>query len=288
MRKTLLVSVLLLSSTTLLAQGAAPLPRRSLKIRPNVVTQDQVASSFLIPAVGSLQGANGTFFKSEVEIANYRDVPQRIAITVLQRGVSGGGTSRTFMTIPAYGNGGAVGITSDDFLTLLGRTGLAAIVVEGVTADGSADAAAEIDGFARVYTAQPATDTCNNSGGTVSQAMHVLPIDALRGGEFPAFALGLRQDADYRTNVGIINRGSQSHRFRIDAVGTLGSSTTAVTVASQSMDQVPLPAGNLGIMTVIITMEDQPASSETNAPWAAYASSVDNRTGDGWTRHAAY
>lgn len=287
MLKTVIVSLLFLSSTTLMAQGAAPLPRRALKITPNVVSQDQVGTSFLIPAVGSLPGANGTFFKSEVEIANYRDVAQRIAVTVLQRGVSGA-NSRTFLTIPAYSSGGAVGITSDDFLTLLGRTGLASIIVEGVTADGSADPNAQIDGFARVYTAQPATDTCNNSGGTVSQAMHVLPIAPLTGSTYSAFALGLRQDADYRTNVGIINRGNQSHRFRIDAVGTTGSTSTAVTVAAQSMDQVPLPAGNFGLMTVIVTMEDQPASSETNSPWAAYASSVDNRTGDGWTRHAMY
>src|SRR4051794_14879310 len=40
--------------------------------KPQVVSVDWSKEAFIIPVVGNLQGANGTFFKSDVTIANRR------------------------------------------------------------------------------------------------------------------------------------------------------------------------------------------------------------------------
>ena len=47
------------------------------------------APQILVPAAGSVQSANGTFFHSDIAIFNYRNEPQTILIQWLPRGTSG-------------------------------------------------------------------------------------------------------------------------------------------------------------------------------------------------------
>src|SRR4051812_434115 len=56
------------------ARENKPPSTASTRIRPEIVSVDWTKESFIIPAVGNLQGANGTFFRSDVTIANRRSV----------------------------------------------------------------------------------------------------------------------------------------------------------------------------------------------------------------------
>src|SRR2546423_83394 len=55
--------------------------------KPNIVSVDWTKEAFIIPVAGNLQGGNGTFFKSDVPIANRRQSAQIISVGFLRRGV---------------------------------------------------------------------------------------------------------------------------------------------------------------------------------------------------------
>ena len=271
------------------AQNATSGTRDANRLRqqPNVLLVDQVQNTFLMPVVGNTTGALGTFFRSAVIIGNYREQTQRIAIQVLRQGASSGSDPILFRTLPAYSSGGDLGLVDDDFLGSLGKTGLAAVLITAVDAGGALDTAGKIDGFSRIYTVQPSTATCSNPGGQVSQSMLSVRPDMVKGTDFSAFAPGMRQDENFRTNVGIVNLSNDSHAFVIDVFGTRGNTEMTVTVPGNSMNQFALPTGNLGTLVISFTLLPD-ATTTANTRWSSYGTSVDNRTGDGWVRSAAY
>src|SRR2546430_16921389 len=54
--------------------------RAKLVVKPNIVSVDWTKEAFIIPVAGSLQGGNGTFFKSDVTIANRGTASQIISV----------------------------------------------------------------------------------------------------------------------------------------------------------------------------------------------------------------
>jgi hypothetical protein len=278
-----------------LARIAAPKPRTApdstpqsqitaRRARPNIIYQDPVGPAFVIPVVGSTPGAFGTFFKSEVVMSNYKNAPQRIAISVLRQGISSGKDSAVIRELPSYESDGDLGLVEEDFLASLGKSGLAAVVVQAVDVDGNPDSTAMIDGFSRIWTVTPTNSGCSDPTGTYSQSLLTVPPNSITGTQYSGFAVGLRQDENFRTNVGIVNMSPDSHSWTVDVVGTRGETSFTATVPAQSMNQFPLPTGIYGTISVTFTAN----GSGTDYRWAAYASSVDNRTGDGWAREASY
>src|SRR5436305_1879451 len=118
----------------------------------------------------------------------------------------------------------------------------------------------------RIWTPQP------GSAGTVSQSFPSVSLfDSVDN--FTAFALGLRQDASYRTNVGVVNLDSAVHTWTITSLNTNATMTL----------QTGVPASFAGTSGNLSLTYDVP---DTNFTWSAYASSVDNVTGDGWVSRA--
>ena len=266
-----------------LAESAPAGSRAHLRIKSDVVILDQVSSSFLIPVVGSTAGANGTFFRSDVGISNFRDNAQRILVTLIPRANSGVNLFTRTFEIPSYQNHGDLGIISDDFLaTHMNSSGLAAILVQAIDGAGNADNGARIDGFSRIWT--PLPTTVGTNVGNASQTFIPVQVNHLQGNQFSAFAPGMRQDANYRMNVGIVNLSNTQLTWRVDVFGAQGDASFNVTVPANSMDQVNVPAGTFGTATIAFTM----LGGATDLRWSAYAASVDNRSGDGWSRSANY
>ena len=233
--------------------------------RANVVAVDWEAAAFLIPAAGSLQGNQGTYYRSDVTIANRRNAAQRIALLWFAQGVNNGsGAVQTFQ-IAANTT-----VFEADFVnTVLGKTGLGSIVAIGVDAVGNPDPNAQLDGFSRIWTPQP------NATGTVSQEFASVELeDSLA----TSYGYGLRQDAGYRTNVGFVNLYSTANTFTVNIVGTGGNTQFTQDVLPYSMQQRGVPAGNWGNFYVRV-------SASSGNWWSAYASSTDNTTGDGWVSH---
>lgn len=235
--------------------------------KSNVIAVDWEMSSFLIPAAGSLQGNQGTYYRSDVTIANRRNAAQRIALLWFAQGVNNGSSSVQTFQIAANTT-----VFEADFVnTVLGRTGLGSIVVIGVDAAGNPDSNAQLDGFSRIWTPQP------NATGTVSQEFASVELeDSLA----TSYGYGLRQDAGYRTNIGFVNLYSTANTFTVNIVGTGGNTQFTQDVLPYSMQQRGVPAGNWGNFYVRVS------SAPTNFNWwSAYASSTDNTTGDGWVSH---
>jgi len=243
------------------------------KIKPNIVSVDWTKESFIIPAAGSVQGSNGTFFKSDVTIANRRAVAQIISVGYLARGVNNGSAAVQNFSIPANTT-----IIESDFVgRVLGKTGLGTLLVVAKTSGGAVDDLAEIDGFSRIWTPQPPLPNGSVSGGTVSQAFESIDLEDNLA---TSYGYGLRQDAGYRTNVGLVNLYDTPNTFTVNVVGLLGSTSFNQTVQPYSMEQPSLPGGNWGDLYIRIT------SGTTNFNWwSAYGTTVDNITGDGWVSH---
>src|SRR5437762_11866073 len=159
---------------------SARAPRR---IRPNVIEYETADSAFLIPAAGSVQGSNGTFFKSDLTLGNFNNTTQNIGVGWLVAGKDNTTAPLTYFTIPANSI-----VTINDFVaTTLKTSGLGALLIVAFDASGqNQDDQAFIDGFSRIWTPQP------GSAGTVSQSFpSVSLLDS--ADDFTAFALGLRQ-----------------------------------------------------------------------------------------------
>jgi len=296
LRATALAVLLALTTTTLSADGLESLGtdgttvrdlvvalrlsrdarKASGKIKPNIVSVDWTKESFIIPAAGSLQGSNGTFFKSDVTIANRRNVPQVISVGFLARGVNNGTALVQKFTIAAN----TTTIDNDFVSTRLGKSGLGTLLVIAVTstaAGAPVDDLAEIDGFSRIWTPQPIQPGASSSIGTVSQAFESIDLeDSLAG----SFGYGLKQDENFRTNLGFVNLYDAPNTFTIQVVGTRGSTTFTQTVQPYSMEQPSVPGGILGDFVIRVDS----AAANFNW-WSAYGASVDNRTGDGWVSH---
>lgn len=230
-------------------------------------------NQLLIPAAGAIPGANGTFFRSDITLVNYRDVEQSVALQWLPFNTSGTSGSTRFITIPARS-----GLTSEDFVTVyLNQTGLGSILVTGVSSTGVPDSAALLYATARIWSPQP-----DKSTGTVSQTFPVIPTGALNAAPQVSI-LGHHIDSRYRTNVGIVNLDpASSHTF--DIVQSTDNPTllpvqTTITVPPMSMVQVGLQNQTVTALQVVVT----PRAPIDSRSWVAYGSSVDNVTGDSWS-----
>lgn len=276
-----------IATVVLVVALAAPMFAQSTRLHknPNVLFSDTVATQFIFPVVGSTAGGQGTFWHSAGVISNFRDASQRISITFLPQG--GTPSATVFKTLPAFNDGGDVGYVADDIVQDLGFTGLGALVVKAVDANGNLDTNAKIDGFTRVWTNQPATSGCSAPSGTTSQSVLPVAVNAVTGSQYSTFSVGTRQDANFRTNVGIVNLSGSSQTFRVNVFGSNSAKEAEfrITVPAQSMIQQPLPDGDFGTMSVAFSLE---GSNTSGVNWAAYATSVDNRTGDSWLRNAVY
>jgi hypothetical protein len=94
-----------------------------------------------------------------------------------------------------------------------------------------------------------------------------------------AVSLGLRQDAGFRTNYGIVNFDSAAHTFRVRFVGERLTTEANLTVPAYGMLQTSAPAGDYGALVIHFEVMDAGTKPIT---WVAYASSTDNISGDGW------
>ena len=238
--------------------------------RRKVINLDSASNNFIFAAAGSVQGAGGTFFRSDVTITNHRATPQRIGIAYIAQGIDNSASPIYEDNLPAN----APRIYHDFVGVALGQTGLGSIIIFGSDSLGNLDPNAQLDGYSRIYTPQP------GSAGTVSQGFPSVAFqDSL--GSSAAFAQGLRHDAGFRTNAGIVNLDSVAHTWEVDVNGLGGRTSFTMTIPPLSMKQQVIPNGNWGDLVLGFQ------TTATGIWWSAYGATVDNTTGDSWSSHAA-
>ena len=241
----------------------------SLPVSANLVQPLGSANQIVIPAAGSTPGANGTFFRSEVTILNYRDQDQALQFLWIPQGGSAAATS---VSIRARS-----GVASPDFVAeVLGRTGLGSVVISAVLpGTNTLDPGAQIYATARIWTPQPGTQ------GTTSQTFSTIPVQSLN--TVHQAMVGIRRDAQYRLNVGIVNLDSVNvQTFTITLAGALGQTeVVTISVNPLSMQQIPMTGPVLANPQLLV--ENVTAAATRSNRWTTYASSIDNVTGDSWS-----
>jgi hypothetical protein len=248
---------------------------------PLFAAADREASraAIMIPGAGTISGANGTRFQTDLTITNQTPTRRTVLIDVywLPRDVRGSGAPVMRLTLPSP----AINFYEDFVTRTLNLQGLGSIILQAVTEDGRPDLAARIDAFARVWTPVP------GGAGTTSQAVHAstlykIPSDDLQ--PVPAMIYGLRQGAGYRSHYGIVNMSAERQTYAVAFMGNGELRTESVTVEASSMTHRAVPEMAPGPLTIAISITswcgicgpfDIPA-------YTAYGSSVDNITGDGW------
>lgn len=264
----------ILSSALFAVVLALPLTGEKLR-SDNVVATRGGAAELLIPAAGSVAGSNGTFFHSEINLLNYTARSQRVRLRWLPQGQTS--SAVTELTIAPFS-----GLSSDDFVAnILRQSGLGAILVTAVTADGlNVDGTARLYATDRIWTPQP------GSAGTVSQTFSVVQTVEINSGRALSL-IGLRREEQFRLNVGIVNLASTPQSFQLTIAGstpTLIPETAMLTVPAMSMQQFNLPGVAQKNLQVVINNVTEQATLSTR--WIAYGSSVDNITGDSWSELA--
>jgi hypothetical protein len=250
----------------LLAQMRATEQR---KVTPSAIITNRSARAMVVPAAGSVQGANGTFFRSDVTFANYNEEDQTVGVMWLPNG-DPDGFELIVLVLP-----GTSIITAEnfvgDFLELQGLGSLIFLPLDPEAGDFDPDAA--IDIYSRIWTPQP------NASGTVSQPFPGVEPDYMTNEE-EGVVLGLRQDAQYRTNFGILNISEIDLTFNMTVLAEDHPDVErSVTVPSLSMVQTGIPAGDHGLLSLAFEVTSAPTTEFT---WVSYGTSTDNLTGDGW------
>jgi hypothetical protein len=257
----------------LLLLAAPALFAATFPLQPdNLIVPLGAAPQLLIPAAGAVQGANGTFFRSDITIINYAAHDQNVQLRWLPNGVAGSTVAPRQITIPAL-----TGIASEDFVTtFVQQAGLGALLITSVDASGNPDTSGLLYATSRIWSNQPGV-----SSGTVSQSFPSLVPANLNN--FRLSLIGLKRDDRYRLNVGIVNLDpNNAQSFQVIAAAS-GSATevTSVTVPPLSMVQAPITGAAMTNLQVYV--QNATASTTRTTAWAAYGSSVDNVTGDSWS-----
>ena len=227
------------------------------------------AAQILVPAAGSVAGLNGTFFRSDIAVYNYRDVPQNVLLQWLPQGVSG--TQSRVIVVNARS-----GVLSDDFVSqVLQQTGLGSIVFTAVTADLLPDPSGALFVTSRIWSPQ-----ANNPSGTVSQTFPA--IETARINSVNVAILGQRLSEQYRTNVGIVNLSTATQTFEVlqnSDDPTFAPLVQTVTIPARSMQQVQL----FNMRSSALQVRVRSTTAVDPRLWVTYGSSVDNVTGDSWS-----
>jgi len=236
-----------------------------------LITERAGTSQLLIAAAGSLMGANGTFFRSDITIVNYRsDADQVVRFQWLPQGVTGTTITPVDMTLNKL-----TGFNSEDFVTnVLNQSGLGAILVTAVTPNGQLDVTGKLHATARIWSNQPGL-----SSGTVSQTFPIIAVADINSG--PRLNIvGQRRDDRYRTNLGIVNLDPQAQTFQITVQADSRTELLNIPVPPLSMQQVSLtgPAA----INLQLAVNNVSSGFQTSR-YVIYGSTVDNVTGDSWS-----
>jgi photosystem II stability/assembly factor-like uncharacterized protein len=234
--------------------GGQDLQSERMPDAPLQLPDDQ--QGFVLPVMGSAAGAGGTLFTTDMTLTNTREAAQEVLVSWLPQ--AGGAAASFRLTIPT-------GVTTvSEISARLGISGIGSLAFLPVDAGGNADANASIDASARIWAHLP--------GGVapISQS-----ISSVRGSTLSDHAQlvvsHLRQDAEFRTNAGIVNLSNETHQFTIQINGARASDQVTVAVPPFSLVQMALPDADYGDLSVV-------AIADTATRCLLYTSLIDRST----------
>jgi hypothetical protein len=256
------ISLLLLAATSVLADDLTS---------DNVVTQTD-AYEVVIPAAGKVEGANGTFFRSDITIVNLLN--RSIIISAKWIPQPGKPADSRLINLQAKEVE-----RFDDFVHDVFRLdGLGAVILTAVTAGGDPDTTAKFFVSSRIYTP-------TSAGGTTSQSFPAVPLASIDTTSATLFGLGAGDSTTrFRVNVGVVNLdATRTQDFVISVPQSVGAPVTHnLTLPPRTMQQINITRNLIPYIRVL----NQTASDSRSNKWIAYGSSVEETTGDAWSELA--
>ena len=214
-------------------------------------------NQLVIPAVGRLGGANGTFWRSDVMIYNPTTQVMILGLRYIQSGTDGRNAPMNTVQIAP----GRVQAIADVNTSLNIGDGNGALQITW-------------NGAGPVVTSR--TYTTTTGGGTYGQS-----IDPVASFVTDSFVPGLRSDASFRSNLGLVNGGDASIGVTVTLLSTFGQTigSAFVQVAPRSQQQYSLQALFPSINPAALGSFTMRAHSDSGNVFA-YGSIVDNTSGD--------
>jgi PKD repeat protein len=205
-------------------------------------------NALTIPVVGRTPGANQTFWRSDVTFFN----PATSPLTTTLRY---GGAEHT-VTLDA----GETEVLADILSTFGQTSGAGTLVVSWNGAN------------APVVTSR--TYTTTEDGGTYGQS-----IDPMATVRSSMVVPGLRNDGEFRSNVGFVNAGFETETFSVVILSPSGTELARRTIELGPNALVQYPIGTL-FPSVAASSFTMLMEGDANAQLFAYGSMVDNASGD--------
>jgi len=208
-----------------------------------------------IPVVARANGANGTFWRSDVTLYNPNSSYTDLTLTFR----SANGMRTRSVTV-----GPNSSIVIADVVTTLGDSSASGPLQVAWSGSNSPVVTS------RTYTTAP-------GGGTFGQS-----VDPIAGFSRQQYVTGLRSNVDFRTNVGFVNGGADAITIHATVLSSSGAQigTTELTIPAHAQVQYPLTALVQGYHQFSIGSCTVQAKSLGAATLFVYGSVVDNNTGD--------
>ncbi|MEE4272525.1 MAG: PKD domain-containing protein, partial [Thermoanaerobaculales bacterium] len=230
------------------------IPARCIGLEP-------ASLEWIVPAVASVRGASGTRWRSQLELVNTSSEPAAVTLTLMETGAHAAPNRSHELTVES----GRLVRIDDVVEGLFGLRTSGALLISS---------SAEIQPTSRTWTTSTADAS---SDGTYGQYVPAVPATELLTSSRPASILDLRENADFRSNVGFANPSSEPATIEVRAFSELGEllATTTVELGPWEHRQDNRFLDTLGGVeraTLVLSVQQGAA--------VAYGSVVDNRTGD--------
>jgi len=215
---------------------------------------------YIVPAAAHAAGKLGTVWRTDLVLYNPGDAEVRAELAFLPAGGDNTGAGTVPVTVPA----GASVVLEDVVSSVLGRSGSGAIRI---------GATGELRISSRTFTA--------TAGGSYGQYIPAVLETAAMGPGTTAVLPGLRETDAFRTNLGLVNASGVALDVDVDLAGPDGSALGHLDVALapyewKQIGDVLEKVGAAGVAAATARIRHGTADGAL----LAYASVVDNRTGD--------
>ena len=219
------------------------------------------SATWVVPASAHLPGAFGSFWTTNLWLANGSGSPGAALLTFSGHGVDGRGRPERLVTVPARG---------------LVRLQDAVGALFGAAADWGAIFATLSPNVSLV--AENSTPSCGS--GTVGETVPAIgPRDFI--GQTPRLIFPVRQNAAFRTNLALANPTEEPLKAHLKLIGADGTvlAEGEVTIPPLGMVQQSEVAAFLGVHELDGGWLEMTSATE-DARYAAYATLIDNGTND--------
>ena len=244
-------------------------PRRFPSLFDAIGNAGASSTALIVPVTGTIRGAGGTLYTTQLTVTNRRQTPQTVVITRLPReGESD--VAEYMLTIAGTTDRSGGGIKLMDIAKRLGIPGLGSLVITPVDGAGNLDLSASISASTLIWSFPP---------GGLAPTSQMIP--SANAASFSAHAharmTGLQQDSRFRANIGVVNLSADAHQFTIQVTGERASSQTTIEVPAFSLVQIPIPVGDYGRLTI------DAFADASGARWLSYGSSINQETREAQT-----